>query len=124
MAVVTTPTRQWRITASQLQIAGGITDPAGTFRRRYLTANLTQTVRIALIVESTTTLVGLNGATYDRVDKKVVTFDEGDVYAFLNQAGETLPPVANRVMNYTPAGSRGNVEDEVVVTDNSVAGSL
>lgn len=130
MAVVTTPTRHWRILASQLQIAGNITNPAGVFKRRYLSANLTKTNILYLIIECTETVVSgapqVFGASYDRVNKKVVSFADTDVFQMLIVSGEALPAPANRVMNYVPAGSRGpsQTEDEVVVTDNTTEGRL
>lgn len=128
MTVTTTPTRHWRIPASQLQIAGNISNPVGVFKRRYLSANTTQTKQLFLIIECVETIVStapqVFGASYDRVNKKVVSFADTDIYALLNVSGEALPPLAMRVMNYTPKDSRGNPEDEVVVTDNTTEGSL
>jgi hypothetical protein len=119
MAVTKISTRQWRITASQLQVAA---QEPGTFTRKYITADLTKTPRFALILENVTTLPGVFGSTFGQVNKRVITFLQADIEQYLTASGETLPQT--RAMFYVPAGIRGNAEDEIVVTDDTLAGSL
>lgn len=119
MAVTKQSTRQWRISASQLQQAA---QEPGTFTRKYLTADLTRTPRFALILENVTTLPGLFGSTFGQVNKRVITFLQADIEQYLTASGETLP--STRSMFFIPAIVSGRPEDEIVMIDDTLAGSL
>lgn len=119
MAVQKISTRQWRISASQLQQAA---QEPGTFTKKYITADLTQTPKFALVLENVTTLPGVFSSSFGQVNKRIITFLQSDVEQYLTASGETLPQA--RVMFFIPASVSGRPEDEIVVTDNTLAGSL
>lgn len=119
MAVQKISTRQWRISASELQKAA---QEPGTFTRKYLTADLTKTPKFALILENAITLPGVFASTFSQVNKRVITFLQADVEQYLTASGETLPQT--RSMFFIPASVSGRPEDEIVVTDDTLVGSL
>lgn len=118
MAVQKVSTRQWRISASELQKAA---QEPGTFTKKYLSADLSKTPKFALILENSTTLPGLFGSTFSQVNKRVITFLQSDIEQYLTLSGETLP--ATRSMFFIPASVSGKPEDEIVVTDDTLVGS-
>lgn len=114
----------WRIPATQLARAAGKTPiQIAAYDRIYVIADFSiAQSTFSLVLETVTGLAALNSSTVNVAAKEIIIFTADEVRQYLTNAGAVLP--TPNAVYFHPKGLRGNLEDEIVVLEDTVVGRI